>query len=250
MSKIDDRDAVLLRRYHRDGDIDAREELVRRAMPLVRSCARRYARRGEPLEDLVQVGCIGLVKAIDRFDVDGGTRFVTFAVPNITGEIKRHFRDGCWNVHVPRAMKELDARVQSARERLRGETGEEPSAAQLAELLEEPVERIEEAMRAGAGYRAHSLDHAAGEDRSLLDAFGAEDPGYDRAEARQTLRESMSELTERERRVVFLRYHQDLYQREIASQVGVSQMQISRVLRQALTKMTDRAVGERQPIAA
>ena len=243
MSTTDHHDVALLRRYHEHGDLAARDELARRALPLVRSCARRYAGSGEPLDDLVQVGCIGLVKAIDRFDLDSGARFAAFAVPNITGEIKRHFRDSCWTVHVPRAMKELDAQLQQVRERLLREGGEEPTAAVLAAALDEPVERVEEALRAGNGYRAHSLDHPTGEDRSLLDTLGGGDDALIRAEQRQTVREAMCGLTERERRVVFERYFEDRFQREIADDLGVSQMQISRVLRRAVAKMTSRAAA-------
>jgi RNA polymerase sigma-B factor len=237
---------TLLRRYREHHDEVAREQLVRRAMPLVRSCARRYERRGETFEDLVQVGCVGLVKAIDRFDVDCGLQFSSYAVPTITGEIKRHFRDGCWAVHVPRAMKELDARVRRTRDRYEREHGELPSTAQIAEILEVSVEDAENATRAGAAFRSHSLEGTVDDGRTTTrERFGAEDEGYEQAEAVIAVREALAGLDDRERRILFMRYHRDMYQREIAERVGVSQMQVSRLIRQSLD-----AMGERVGVAA
>jgi RNA polymerase sigma-B factor len=241
-------DLALLRRYRETGDERAREALVRRAMPLVRSCARRYERGGEPLDDLIQVGCVGLVKAIDRFDLDSGVRFATFAVPNITGEIKRHFRDGCWAVHVPRSMKELDARVQQARQRFEHRTGRLPSDEELATTLAVTVDDVRDATRAGAAYRTRSLEGDAGEAQVLIGKLGVDEPGFEQVEEQLLVRDALRVLTPRERRILYLRYHRDMYQREIAGRIGVSQMQVSRLLRQSLEKLAAHAAasGERE----
>ncbi|MDX8151809.1 SigB/SigF/SigG family RNA polymerase sigma factor [Patulibacter brassicae] len=244
-------DLALLRRYQEQGDEAARDELVRRAMPLVRSCARRYERRGEQLEDLVQAGCVGLVKAIERFDLESGVTFSTFAVPNITGEIKRHFRDSCWAVHVPRAMKELDARVHRTRERFEHERGRPATDEELARLLEVTVEEVQDAVRAGAAYRSRSLEGEAGEARIMLETLGQEEPGFDTVEDQLLVRDALATLTPRERRILFMRFHRDMYQREIAERIGVSQMQVSRLLRQALDKLAARAARpEREALVA
>jgi RNA polymerase sigma-B factor len=237
-------DLSLLRRYHEDGDVLAREELAQRCMPLVRSLARKYAGRGEQLEDLVQAGLIGLVKAIDRFDADAGHRFVSFAVPNITGEIRRHFRDHTWAVHVPRSLQELDAQVQSTRAALANETGREPSDDDLAAELDVPVEQIREAKTAGQSYRALSLDHPAGETRDVADTHGVSDPGFARVEAACTVQDAMEVLDERERQVVDWRFRDELLQREIAERIGVSQMQVSRILSTAVARMSDHVAGD------
>ncbi len=237
-------DMALLRRYREHDDEFARAKLVERAMPLVRSCARRYDRRGETFEDLVQVGCVGLVKAIDRFDIDCGLQFSSYAVPTITGEIKRHFRDSCWAVHVPRAMKELDARVRRTRDRYEREHGELPSTAQIAGILEVSVEQAEDATRAGAAFRSHSLEGASDEGGTVRERFGAEDEGYEQVEAVIAIREALAGLDDRERRILFMRYHRDMYQREIAQRVGVSQMQVSRLIRQSLDAMAERVAAD------
>ncbi|WP_210491854.1 SigB/SigF/SigG family RNA polymerase sigma factor [Patulibacter sp. SYSU D01012] len=241
MNRNEQRDLALLRRYHRYGDLRARDELVERALPLVRSLARPYSGKGEPFDDLVQVGCVGLIKAIDRFDASTGHRFVSFAAPNITGEIKRHFRDHSWSIHVPRSIQELDAKVERATARMQARTGREPTVAQLAAELEESPERIEEALRGGQGYRAMSLDRPVGEDGDAMDLTGAVDPEFVRAEHRHLIRECCGDLDARDRKIVRMRFVEDRLQREIAAEVGVSQMQVSRLLRRALTRMRDRA---------
>lgn len=233
------RDMQLLRRYHRQHDPADRERMVRRGLPLVRSLARPYAGKGEQLDDLVQVGCVGLLKAIDRFNPYSGTRFVTFAAPNITGEIKRHFRDHCWSVHVPRGIQELDAKATRAADRIVAETGRTATPAQIAEQLDIEPERVEEAIRGGQGYRPLSLDHPAGEAREALDLFGHDDEGYDAVDRRQLLWAACEGLDAREREVILLRFFDGRLQREIAARLGVSQMQISRILRRALERMRD-----------
>lgn len=244
-------DTALLRRYHEDGDVLAREELAARCMPLVRSLARKYAGRGEQTEDLVQAGLVGLVKAIDRFDLDAGHRFVSFAVPNITGEIRRHFRDHTWAVHVPRSLQELDAQVQSTRTAMLADTGREPTDEDLALALDVPVADVREAKSAGQSYRALSLDHPAGETRDVADTHGVADPGYARVEAAATVQDAMEVLDDRERQVVDWRFRDELLQREIAERIGVSQMQVSRIISGAVARMSEHVGGdEPAPLAA
>lgn len=243
MYTSESRDAALLRRYRRSGDLAARDELVEHALPLVRSLARRYAGKGESLDDLVQVGCVGLLKAIDRFDPDAGHRFVSFAAPNITGEIKRHFRDHSWAVHVPRSVQELDARIDQAAVRATAGGGRAPTVAELAAELDEPEARIREAMRGGRAHDTLSLDHPLGDGQTRMDAVGAPDAGYDTAEDRALLRAACRGLDARDRRIVGMRYVGDRLQREIADEVGVSQMQVSRLLRRALGRMRDEVDG-------
>jgi RNA polymerase sigma-B factor len=232
-------DLALLRRYHEDGDTAAREELAQRCMPLVRSMARRYAGRGEDMEDLVGAGTVGLVKAIDRFDASTGHRFVSFAVPNIQGEIRRHFRDHTWAVHVPRSMQELDAKLQAARKRLESATGNEPTDDDLAAELDVRPEDVREARTAGRAYRALSMDAPAGESHGLTDTHGRPDPGYDRVEAAATIEDAMQVVSDRDRSVLRMRFQEDLLQREIAERIGVSQMQVSRIVAGALERMSD-----------
>jgi RNA polymerase sigma-B factor len=233
------RDAVLLRRYHRCGDLAARDELVEHGLPLVRALARRYAGKGEAFDDLVQVGCLGLLKAIDRFDDDAGHRFVSFAVPNITGEIKRHFRDHSWTVHVPRSVQELDARVEETSARLSAATGRAPSVAEIAAELGESEERVREGLRGGRAHTALSLDHPMGDGNAAGDLVGAIEDGYRAAEDRIVLRAACRGLDARDRRIVGMRFVGDRLQREIAEEIGVSQMQVSRLLRRAVGRMRE-----------
>jgi RNA polymerase sigma-B factor len=239
MYATEHRDAVLLRRYHRTGDREARDELVEHGLPLVRSLARRYAGRGEGLDDLVQVGCLGLLKAIERFDDDAGHRFVSFAVPTITGEIKRHFRDHSWTVHVPRGIQELDARVEEASARIAAATGRRPTVGELAAELGESEERIREAVRGGRAHTALPLETPLGDGRSADDLVGRTDDGYRAAEDRLVLRAACRALEPRERRIVGMRFVGDRLQREIAEEVGLSQMQVSRLLRRAVGHMRE-----------
>ena len=243
-------DLGLLRRIHEDGDVLAREELAERCMPLVRSIARKYAGRGEPMDDLVQAGLVGLVKAIDRYDRSSGHRFVSFAVPNITGEIRRHFRDTTWAVHVPRSLQELDAKVQSARAQIVRDLGREGTDDDVAAMLGVTVGEVREATAVGRSYRAMSLDAPAGEERAMLDTRGAPEQGYDRVEAAVVVDDAMGVLKDRDREVVRMRYHQDLLQREIADEIGVSQMQVSRILSTAVRRMGEHVAADRPALAA
>ena len=229
---------ALLQRVHRDNDAQARAELVERMLPFVRRIARVYADRGEQVDDLVQVGAIGLLNAIDRFDLDRGLRLSTFAAPNISGEIKRHFRDRAWAVRTPRGLQELHATLRTVGARFTEGQGREPTVGELCELTGRSEEHVLDAINAGRNYRAASLDRPRDEEGgSLGDAFGCVDHGFERAEQRATLERGLSQLGERERKIVLLRFVEGLSQREIAAQIGVSQMHVSRLLRQSIELM-------------
>jgi len=238
-------DRRLLERYHRDGDPAARAALVDRFLPLARQLARRYQRGGEPLDDLVQVASLGLLKAIDRFDPERTTAFSSFAVPTILGELKRHFRDKGWSVRVPRDLQELAVKVDRVGDEMSRELGRAPTPAELAERTGTTLEQVLEAREASAAYRAVSLDRPRSEDEeegdSYADAFGAVDPGFGLAEDAATVERLMRVLNEREREVLRLRFAEDLTQSEIGQRVGVSQMHVSRLIRQSIARLRDEA---------
>lgn len=225
-----------------DGDRRARDELVRRHLPLVRKLARRYSGAREPFDDLVQVASLGLVKAIDRFDAARGPTFSSFAVPTILGELKRYFRDLGWSVHVPRGAQELALKVQEAQDRLTT-TGRAPSVPELAEYLELSIEDVLGALEAAGAHHTASLDtpreDGDGESGTLADVFGRVDVGFERVDAKVTIAAAARHLAPRERRVIVLRFVEDLTQSEIAARIGVSQMQVSRILRRALTQLRE-----------
>ena len=236
-------DRRLLVRYHREGDTAAREQLVTRFLPLAAHLARRYARGGEPLDDLVQIASLGLLKAIDRFDPAHETAFSSFAVPTIVGEIKRHFRDKGWSVRVPRDLQELALKVDRVVEEMSGSLGRSPTPAEIAARTGHTVERVLEAREASGAHRAVSLDRTREDDDSDGDPFaafvGAEDPGYRAAEASATLQRLMRPLTAQEREVLRLRFQEDLTQTEIGARVGVSQMYVSRMIRRSIARMRE-----------
>jgi RNA polymerase sigma-B factor len=236
-------EAELLHRYHHLGDVRARHELVERMLPLVRHIARRYADRGEPMDDLIQVGCVGLINSIDRFDPDRGVRLSTFAAPTVAGEIKRHFRDRAWSVRIPRDLQELSARLSKATERLSTELGRSPSVAELAEAVERTPHDVLEALQGAQSYTASSLDESLGEGRTALDGLGADDEGYAMTDRRLMLLEGLDALAERERDIVRLRFFAGLTQREIADRVGVSQMHVSRLIRRSIEALRERLVA-------
>jgi RNA polymerase sigma-B factor len=238
-----DSDRVLFARA-RGGDARARELLTERYLPLARRLARRYQHSEESLEDLVQVASLGLLKAIDRFDAHRDVAFSSFAVPTVLGEIKRHFRDRTWSVRVPRDLQELVLRVDRAAAELSVGKRRSPTVAELAEAVGATEEQVLEALRAAGAYHAGSLDaprpgrvdaDAAGE--SLADALGADEDGFERAEERATLAPLLARVSSRERLVLTLRFGEDLTQAEIGERIGVSQMQVSRLIRQALTRL-------------
>jgi RNA polymerase sigma-B factor len=233
-------DRRLLVRYHRHGDPAAREALVARFLPLARQLARRYAHGGEPLDDLVQVASLGLLKAIDRFDPARETAFSSFAVPTILGELKRHFRDKGWSVRVPRDLQELAVKVDKVGEELAREIGRAPTVEELSRRLNVTEEQVLEAREAAGAYRAVSLDRPRGEeedDDPIAQSFGVEDPGFAVAEDNATVERLMRVLSEREREVLRLRFQLDLTQSEIGERVGVSQMHVSRIIRQAIGRL-------------
>jgi RNA polymerase sigma-B factor len=237
-------DRRLLERYHVNGDVAAREALVERFLPLARQLARRYQRGGEPLDDLIQVASLGLLKAIDRFEPDRTTAFSSFAVPTILGELKRHFRDKGWSVRVPRDLQEMAVRVDRVAEELSREIGRAPTPAEIAEHIGATTEQVLEAREAAGAYRAVSLDRPRDDDEDgdgMTETMGVEDPGFHLAEAAATVERLMGSLTDREREVLRLRFEEDLTQSEIGARVGVSQMHVSRLIRQAVTRLREAA---------
>ena len=238
---------LLLVRYHEEGDLAAREELVERFMPLARDLALRYTYTDEPFDDLLQVASLGLIKAIDRFEPGRGTKFTSYAAPTILGELKRHFRDKGWSVHVPRDLQERTLAVSRATEALSKELGRSPKVREVAEQLGSSVEQVLEAQEAAASYEAASLDAPAARDddesASLVDLLGHEDSAYDLVEDRQAIASTWHSLPEVERKVVELRFMHDLTQREIGEQIGYSQMHVSRLLRRALTRLETAAAA-------
>jgi RNA polymerase sigma-B factor len=242
------RDDDLLRRYSRTRDEALLEALVARWMPLARQLARRYGRSSEPFEDLLQVASIGLVKALKGFDPDRGKAFSSYAVPTIMGELKRYFRDRTWSVRMPRSLQELAMRIEEARDRISGELGRAPSVTELAQATGASEEDVLEALQAGDAYHATSLDAHRTDDEdafSLVDLLGEADHGYRLAEHRVLLRTVLGELDPRDREILRLRFEEDLTQQQIAAQVGVSQMQVSRLLRRSLNAL--RLAAERRP---
>jgi RNA polymerase sigma-B factor len=231
-------------RRHAAGDAGAREALVERYLRLAQSLARRYARTSEPLDDLEQVAYLGLVMAVDRFDPARGVAFSSFAVPTILGELKRHFRDRTWAIRVPREVRDNVTAVDRAGYRLSGRLGRSPSAAEVAEATGLSVEQVIEAREAARAYRCESIDRPApGEDddrMTLGDRLGRRDEALRRAEDGIALDQlAAASLSRRDREILRLRVRDDLLQREIAERVGLSQMQVSRVLRDAVKRLAD-----------
>jgi len=244
-------DRRLLIRLHEEGDASAREELVERFLPLARQLARRYQRHNEPLDDLMQVASMGLVKAIDRFDPSRGTAFSTYAVPTILGELKRYFRDSGWAVHVPRGMQERVMKLDQASQELHRKLGRSPSATELADELRLTSEEVLEAMEASSAYDAISLEEQRGSERdsqepTYADSLGMEEERYELVEYGATIAPTMKALSERERLILHLRFVEDLTQSEIADRIGVSQMHVSRLIRRALARL--RAVARERDV--
>ena len=222
----------------------AHEALVERFLPLARQLARRYARSSEPLDDLVQVASVGLLKAIGRFDPTRPTAFSSFAVPTILGELRRHFRDKGWWLRVPRDLQELSVRVERVTDDLESELGRAPTPDEIARRIGVRTEQVLDAREAAASYRAVSLnrpreDAEAGDD--LVDVIGVEDPGYHLADEAATVERLISVLSDREREVLRLRFAEDLTQSEIGARVGVSQMHVSRLIRHAIAQLRQAA---------
>ena len=242
--EADKLDQYLLRRYHLYGDRKAREQLIAMYLPLVRSLARRYTSRGEHFDDLVQVGAIGLIKAIDRFDLSRGVELTTYATPNIVGEIKRYFRDKGWSVRVPRGLQELNIRLNKVIDELVPKLQRSPTINELAEAANATPEEVLEALETSQAYNSVSLQTSPGgdsdeEDANLIDYLGSEEAGYDTTEDRTALAPGFARLDKRERYILHLRFFEGLTQSQIATRVGISQMHVSRLIRRSLEKLRD-----------
>ena len=231
------RERGLLRRIHENGDLCARGQLAEEMLPLARALAGRYANRGEPLDDLLQVACIGIMKAIDLFDISREVRFSSYATPTVLGELKRHFRDNTWAMHVPRGLQELQLKVVKARDKLTHELGRSPSIQEIATAVEAPLEEVLATIQSFSARRTRSLDEPTGEDVTLADSLGMVDPEIERAEMRALLDGAFDVLSDCDQEVLRLRFEHDLTQTEIAQRIGVSQMQVSRLIRQSLARM-------------
>jgi RNA polymerase sigma-B factor len=237
----------LLVRYHQHGDLAAREELAERFLPLARDLALRYTYTDEPLDDLLQVASLGLIKAIDRFEPERGTKFSSYAAPTILGELKRHFRDKGWALHVPRDLQERTLAVNRETEVLSKSLGRSPRVREVAHALGCSVEEVLEAQEASASYEAASLNAPTSRDdddaAELVDLLGGEDGAYDLVESRDAIASTWRALPEIERNVLELRFMHDLTQREIGEEIGYSQMHVSRLLRRALKRLETAAAA-------
>jgi RNA polymerase sigma-B factor len=220
-----------------------RDRIVERCLPLADHIARRFDGRGEARDDLVQVARVGLVNAVIRFDIDNGSDFVSYAVPTILGEVRRHFRDNSWSVKVPRRLKELHLRLGAATAELSQRLGRAPTATELAAELEVDREEVVEGLIAGSSYNTLSIDGGGGGDdeapSSIVSTLGDEDARLDQIENREALRPLLAALPERERTVLVLRFFESLTQTQIAERVGISQMHVSRLLAKSLTRLRD-----------
>ena len=239
----------LLRSYFRTREENAREELVRRFLPFARSLAMRYSGGVEPTEDLIQVASLGLVSALERYDPDRGVPFAAFAGPTILGELRRHFRDRVWTLRVPRGLQERIREVEEAIAKLSHQLERSPTVAEIASLLDVNHSEVLEAFEATAARRTVSLDQPAaagdpGEETTMAERVGDEDPGYELVENREAINAGADVLDETEREVLRLRFAEDLTQSRIAAQVGYSQMHVSRILRRALRKLRAAALDD------
>lgn len=219
-----------------------RAALIELHLPLVEHCARRFRSRGEPFEDLVQVGTIGLIKSVDRFDTDRGVEFSTYATPTIIGEIKRHFRDKGWAIRVPRRLQELRMQITATTAELSQSLGRSPTPAELAESIGCTVDEVVEGLESGNAYSTLSLD--AGDNSedgafTMLDTMGIEDDGLEHVELRESLKPLLAALPAREKNILMLRFFKNMTQSQIAAEVGVSQMHVSRLLSRTLDHLRE-----------
>ncbi len=222
-----------------------REQLITMHLPLVRFLARRYANRGEPLDDLVQAGCIGLVKAVDRFDPARQLEFSTYAAPTILGEIRRHFRDRTWAVHVNRGLQELVTAVTRARSELTQDLGRSPTVAETAQLLGRTEEDVLAALDCASAYTADSFETPVGDELTLGDTLGGSDAGLDDVDMHESLRPLLDRLPVREQRILQLRFYGNHTQSQIAAELGISQMHVSRLLARTLAQLRTELLAER-----
>jgi RNA polymerase sigma-B factor len=245
-----------LRELHRRfrGSVDQaereriKEELVRAYESLVYFLARKFQNRGEPLDDIAQVGFLGLIKAIDRFEPELGNEFTTFATPTIAGEIKRYFRDKGWSIRFPRRLQELHQQVVRVNEEMKNQLGRQPSVAELAERLGVETGDVLEAMEIGTAHTPVSIDSTVGregeEGRQLSETVGEEDANLDRVEMREVLQRAMAHLTERERKILAMRFVDEMSQAEVARRLGISQMHVSRLQRAAQEQLRELLAAE------
>lgn len=234
----------LFRRYKEEGDMDAREKLVMSHLNLVRFLANKFKNRGEAIDDLMQVGYLGLLKAIDRFDPARGLEFTTYATPTIMGEIKRHFRDKGWSVRVPRRLQELSAKVNQATDELTTELQRSPTVEEIARYLDATVDEVLEAMESSSAYSSVPLEAPGSSDSddapSVLDRYASEDSELAFTDDRLVIEEALAGFSPREREVIELRFVKGMTQIEIAQKLGISQVQVSRLLRRTLKKIQDK----------
>ena len=233
-----ERDLLVAVRDYRDAA--AREELITRYLPLVRSLARRFASRGQPVEDLIQVGCIGLIKAVDRFDLDRGVELSTYATPTILGEIKRYFRDKGWAVKVPRSLQDLNVRLNRVMEALTTELQRSPTIGELAAATGASEEEVVEALESGRAYSSVSIFSGGSDDDDsvgLLDGLGSEEEAYAVFEQRRVLAPAMERLEPRERLILHLRFYEGMTQTQVAMRIGISQMHVSRLIRKSIESL-------------
>ncbi|GAA4435475.1 SigB/SigF/SigG family RNA polymerase sigma factor [Actinokineospora soli] len=220
-----------------------RDELVTGHLPVAQHIAQRFANRGEPQDDLLQVATVGLINAVDRFDPARGTDFLSFAIPTIMGEVRRHFRDTCWSLRVPRRLKELHLAVSTASAELSQTLGRAPTPSEIAAHLGESIEDVYQGLEAAGGYRSRSLDEVLGPDEdsaSVSDRIGFEDQALAEIDQQETLQPLLAELPERERRILVLRFYGNMTQTQIAEKVGLSQMHVSRLLSRTLSRLRER----------
>jgi len=243
---------ALFRHYRETGDAAAREALVERFLPLACKLAARFRRGPEPLEDLRQVAAFGLLKSIDRYDPAHGTAFSSFAVPTILGELRRHFRDTGWAIHVPRDLQELAVRLGRTNDELHHALGRAPTVAEIAARLNTTPEQVLEAREAAAAHHAESLESTMvdgdGRRATLGDVIGAHDPGLDAAEAVVTAERLLRHLSDRDREILRLRFAEDLTQSEIGERLGISQMHVSRLICRSLEQLRELAEAEVEPL--
>lgn len=234
----------LFRRYKEEGDMDAREQLVMSHLNLVRFLANKFKNRGEPLDDLIQVGYLGLLKAIDRFDPGRGLEFTTYATPTILGEIKRHFRDKGWSVRVPRRLQELSAKVNQATDALTMQLQRSPTVNEIADYLDATVDEVLEAMESSSAYSSVPLEGTGNTESddapSVIDRYATEDNDLAFTDDRLIIEEALQGFSPREREVIELRFLKGMTQIEIAEKLGISQVQVSRLLRRTLKKIQNK----------
>ena len=233
----------LFRLYKQEGDESARDELIMSHLNLVRFLASKFKNRGEPLDDLVQVGTIGLIKAIDRFDPERGLEFTTYATPTILGEIKRHFRDKGWSIRVPRRLQELSAKVNQATDDLTKELQRSPSTEEVAAKLGVSVDEVLEAMESSGAYSSVPLEAGSSDEEdapAIIDHYASVDENLAASDDRMVIEDTIRDFSPREREVIRMRFVEGLTQVEIAKRLGVSQVQVSRLLRRTLKKVQDK----------